>query len=819
VKAGRTTNIASIIPLLGAFVGAAVVLGLLAAGLVMPTVGAAGAITRTGVDMFDALPSEFTAATLSQQSKILDAKGNVIATPHDENRIIVPLDQVAPVMQKAQIAIEDSRFYEHGGVDVRGVVRALVSNASGAVNTSGGSTLTQQYVKLTLLDTALKAGDTQAAQAAVTQKGLAGITRKLQELKYSIQLEKEQTKDQILQGYMNIVYYGDQAYGVQAAAKHYFNKDAKDLNLPEAAMIAGLAQNPGTTDPVHNPDRALARRNVVLDRMHELGLITDKELTDAKAVTLDQMLKVTQAPTACQAAGDVYAYFCDYVIKWLEVDPSLEQALGKTVDERKAKIFGGGLTIQTTLDPDVAAHARDEVLKRVPKGNSYSIGAAAVTLDPATGAVRSMAQNTSYILNSKNFGETVVNYGVDTKFGGSGGFQFGSTEKAFTLVTALEKGLPINTNVNAKQASPNQAASYTNADFKNDACGVPKGAPAWNVRNDETAGGQMSITQATARSINTAFIALAAQVGVCNVQETETRMGLHRADGNPISKVGPSGIILGTQEVSPMTVASAYGSLANNGVHCTPIPVQSITGPDGKELPFDKPGAKNCKQVVDPEVSHGVANIMSAVLTGNGTAARSALNGGRVAAGKTGTTDKNNETWFVGYTPQLTTAVWVGTPLGNNQALDNIALPGGPYKTVFGASIAAPTWKAIMDFALAGQPNVGFPPPSDKVANGDKVNFSSVSGQSVDAARAYLESLGFAVNVGRQVTSNYRAGVVAYTDKTGTANRGETITLFISSGPSQPQQQQPPPPGNGGGGNNGNGNGNGNGGGGGGGPG
>jgi membrane peptidoglycan carboxypeptidase len=817
VKAGRTTNIASIIPLLGAFVGAAVVMGLLGAGLVMPTVGAAGAVTRTGVDMFDALPSEFTAASLSQQSKILDAKGNVIATPHDENRVIIPLDQVAPVMQKAQIAIEDSRFFEHGGVDMRGMVRALVSNASGAVNTSGGSTLTQQYVKLTLLDTALKAGDTQAAQAAVTQKGLAGVTRKLQELKYSIQLEKEQTKDQILQGYLNIVYYGDQAYGVQAAAKHYFNKDAKDLGLTEAALLAGLAQNPGTTDPVHNPDKALSRRNVVLDRMHELGLITDKDLTDAKAVTLDQMLKVTSAPTACQASGDVYAYFCDYVIKWLELDPSLEASLGKTVDERKAKIFGGGLTIQTTLDPDLATRAREEVLKRVPKGNSYTIGAAAVTLDPNTGAVKSMAQNTNYILGSKNFGETVVNWGVDTKYGGSGGFQFGSTEKAFTLVTALEKGLPINTNVNAKQASASQAASYTNADLP-DPCGVPKRAPAWNVRNDETAGGQMSITQATARSINTAFIALAGQVGVCNVQETETRMGLHRADGNPISKVGPSGIILGTQEVSPMTVASAYGSLAANGVHCTPIPVQGILGADGKELPFDKPGSKNCKQVVEANVAHGVANIMTAVLTGNGTGAASKLDGGRIAAGKTGTTDKNNETWFVGFTPQLTTAVWVGTPLGNSQALDNVALPGGPYKTVFGASIAAPTWKAIMNYALAGQPNVGFPAPTEQIANGDKVAIPSLSGQTIADATAYLESQGFTVTVGRRVNSNYRAGVVAYSNPAGTANRGSQITLFISAGPGaqpQPQQPQPPPPdGGGNNGNNGNGNGNGNGGGG-----
>ena len=174
---------------------------------------------------------------------------------------------------------------------------------------------------------------------------------------------------------------------------------------------------------------------------------------------------------------------------------------------------------------------------------------------------------------------------------------------------------------------------------------------------------------------------------------------------------------------------------------------------------------------------------MTSVLTGNGTGAKSALAGGRIAAGKTGTTDKNNETWFVGYTPQLTTAVWVGTPLGNSQALDNIALPGGPYKTVFGASIAAPTWKAIMDYALAGQPNVGFPAPSDKVSNGDKVDFGSVAGQTVANATAALQAQGFTVTVGRRVNSNYRPGLVAYTNPQGTANRGSQITLYISAGP------------------------------------
>jgi len=803
MRAGRTTNIASIIPLLGAFVGAAVVMGLLGAGLVMPSIGAAGAVTRTGVDMFDALPSEFTAATLSQQSKIVDAKGNVIATPHDENRIIVPLAQVAPVMQKAQVAIEDSRFYDHGGVDVRGVVRALVSNASGSVNTSGGSTLTQQYVKLTLLDTALKNKDTDAAQAATTQKGLAGVTRKLQELKYSIQLEKEQTKDQILQGYFNITYYGDRAYGVQAAAKHYFNKDAMDLNLPEAAMIAGLAQNPGTTDPVHFPDRAIARRNVVLDRMQELGLITAKESTDAKAAGFDKK-NVTSAPTACQAAGNDYAYFCDYVLKWLESDPSLEQALGKTVEDRRAKIFGGGLTIQTTIDPDITKAAREEVMSHTPKGNSYNIGSAAVTLDPNTGAVKAIAQNTDYVVDSKTFGETVVNWAVDTKYGGSGGFQFGSTEKAFALVTALEQHMPINSTVDAKAASSSSPASYTKADFPG-ACGL--GTKPWTVRNDEpVAAGPMTLTQATARSINTAFVALVSQVGACNVRDTENRMGLHRANGEPIEPYPPA-IILGAQEVSPMTVASAYGSLAHDGIHCTPIPVQGIIGADGKELPITKPGTSNCQQVVDPEVAHGVVSIMSSVLSpaANGTGSRSALAGGRPAAGKTGTSDGNNETWFVGYTPQLTTAVWVGTPLDNSTQLDDIDLPGGPYKVVFGASIAAPTWKAIMDRALAGQPNVDFPAPSDKIVNGDKVDIAGVAGQTVDIATSYLQSQGFTVTLGRRVYSNYRPGLVAATNPPdGQLNRGGTVTLYVSAGPSplqQPQPQQPADPGNGGPGN------------------
>jgi len=800
MHAGRTTNIASIISLLGAFLAAAVVMGLLAAGLVMPAVGAAGAAARSGVDVFDSLPTEFTSAPLSQQSRILAAGGEPLATPYEENRIIVPLANVAPIMRKAQVAIEDSRFYEHGGVDMRGVVRALASNVAGTT-VQGGSTLTQQYVKLLLQDTALKAGDKAAAEAAVTRSGLPGLTRKLQELKYSIQLEKDMTKDQILQGYFNLVYYGDQAYGVEAAARHYFGgKSAKDLTLPEAALIAGLAQNPGTTDPVRNPDRAQARRNVVLDRMYELGVIQAPEYTAAKAVPLGQMLKVTPAVSSCASAGE-NAYFCDYTMRYLLTDPSLNAALGATEEERKKKIYGGGLTIKTTLDVNAAQVARDEIQARVPSGNEAKIGAAAVSVDPTTGAVKAMAQNTKYNNNAKEApGETSINWAVDTKYGGSLGFQFGSTEKAFALVTALERGMPINSTVDAKAGGPDLQASYTNVEFPGDTSKCGLGNQTWKVKNDGLIGqGPISLIDATAKSVNTAFVQLVSQLGACTVRDTETRMGLLRSNGEPVHAL-PSAVTLGTDNVSPMTVASAYGSLGNNGIHCTPVPVSSILGPDQKPLPVPAPGQGNCKQVVDPDVAHGVASIMSNVLMSGGTASTSALANGRPAAGKTGTSDRNNETWFAGYTPQLSTAVWVGTPndLRNEQTLDNVCLKAakGPpcYPVVHGSSVAAPVWKDIMDRLLATTPAANFPAPSDKIVNGEQITFDDVSGQKVEDATAILQQQGFTTAVGRKVYSNYRPGIVAGTEPSGVANRGSLVTLLISAGPGGPQQQQQLPP-------------------------
>ena len=391
----RTTSIGGVISLLGAFLASALVLGLLAAGLVMPAVGATGALARSGVDVFNELPSEFTTDPLAQTSRILAADGTVIATPQEQNRTVVPLSKIAPIMRAAQVAIEDHRFYEHGGIDIQGTARAVISNLRNG-SSVGASSLTQQYVKISLQYSALNSGNEQAAAEAVKKDYM----RKLKELKYAITLEKKLTKDQILEGYLNLVYYGDRAYGVEAAAQHYFSVPASKLSLSQAALLAGLTQNPGTTDPVNFPQRSIARRNVVLDRMHELGRITDKQWQAAKKRTLKQDMRVSNPKSTCLASP--YPYWCDFIINYALAMPQL----GKTVEERKRTLYRGGVTITTTLDPKLQQYAQMEVTKKVPIGNNARIGAAAYVADPNTGQVMAFAQNTQYSLTKDADGET-----------------------------------------------------------------------------------------------------------------------------------------------------------------------------------------------------------------------------------------------------------------------------------------------------------------------------------------------------------------------------------------------------------------------------
>ena len=772
----QTSRIASVMSLLGGFVAVAMTMGLLTAGLVIPAVGVAGQATNNGIKLFNQMPSDFQMNPLAQQSRILAADGTTIGTPFNENRIVVPLNKIAPVMQHAQVAIEDERFYEHGGVDPRGLLRAISSNVMSG-GTQGASTLTQQYVKVAIQNQALAAGNKDAAANAVARSGMQGYVRKLQELKYAVTLEQKYSKQQILDGYLNLVYFGDQQYGVEAASLHYFGVHASQLTLPMAATLAGVVNAPGVTDPINNPEAATTRRNQVLGKMYQQGYISYKEYTDATNHDLKSDLKVTNISSSC--ASSKYPYFCYYVYDWLLGEPSL----GATRKEREAKLKGGGLTIQTSFDPKLAAILDKQIKAKVPVNNSAGIQSAAIVVQPGTGLVLASSQNTSYS-NNTGGGRTAINYTVPSNMGGGQGFTIGSTAKFFAVIDAVKNGWTMDSEINVPPMNGrDERGSYrefTNKDFPGE-CGLGR-SEIWKVPNSEEdeGSGPMSLEDATKMSVNVAFAQLVSQLGACNVRQTMIDFGLKQGNGEAVNKA-PSGIVLGSEPVTALDLANAYATIAADGKYCAPRPVKAIIDANGKQVKIT--GAQ-CKQLVSKDVARTVTKIFEGVLGKGGTAATSALANGRPAAGKTGTVDSATQSWFVGYTPQLTTAVWVGHA-DNEKPLKDVKIGNTFYKGyLYGGTLAAPIWKAVMDEALKGQPKTNFPEPSEAALNANRATVPNVVGQRPDNARSMLESAGFKVQEGSAQDSRMFAGRIAFTSPSSgsKAAKGSTVTMYPSTG-------------------------------------
>jgi membrane peptidoglycan carboxypeptidase len=765
---GRAHNVSAVLRLLFGFVVLSTVAGLLMAGLAIPAVGATGEAAKGGVNFFNDLPSEFTVSPLAQQSRILDADGRLIANPYDENRIIVPLKKISKNMQNAQIAIEDARFYKHGGLDMRGFSRAMISNLQGG-DVQGASTLTQQFVKITLQENALKKGDKSAAKAATSKT----YSRKLQELKYALNVEENFTKDQILEGYLNLVYYGDQAYGVEAAALNYFGVSASKLTLVQAALLAGVVQQPTAFNPVLNPKAAEARRNVVLDRMQTLGLATAKDVTAAKKVPVKKMIKKQPVKGVCHRSPQ--PYFCAFVLEYLQKSPQMA-VLGKTPADRLKTINQGGLTIRTTLKPAIQKAAQKEITKAVPIGNKQNLGAAATILEPGTGKILAMAQ-------ASDFEKVQTNINVDQKYGGGQyGYQFGSTAKMFGLVTALEKGMPLNGAIKVPFADGKKAYEFKQDSLFKSKCGGSR--PFWPVKNDYAAGGKMmTLGEGIAKSINTWAAELVIQVGPCDVRDTMTAMGLHKGDGKPIDPY-VSDITLGSGTTNPMSLANAYATLAASGKRCEPYAITSITTSDKKSIKVPGP---QCKQAIPADVANGATELLKGTLE-FGTAKGNWDVNARPAAGKTGTTEKHNQSWFVGYTKQLATAVWIGNVKVANNKGRTYSLNGkcfgeyGCIRQVFGGTVSAPVWSKIMRAASKGMPVKDFPAPSAKMRNGDLLPLPDVIGASVSQAQSRLGNAGFDSFVAGTVASSSPAGTIAYTNPSGSAFPGSKIALYVSTG-------------------------------------
>lgn len=423
------------------FLGVSVLAGAVMAGIALPAVGAFGLAAKGSVQGFDEIPDNLKSPALSQRTTILDSQGDQIATVYSRDRTVVDLKDISPYMQKAIVAIEDSRFYQHGAIDLKGVLRAVNQNAQNGGVAQGASTLTQQLVKNYFVE---EAGDDPTKVAQATQQTLG---RKIRELKYAIQLEEKLGKKKILENYLNITFFGEQAYGIEAAAQRYFSKPAKNLNLQQSALLAGIVQSPSRYDPVNDEAEATKRRNTVLQRMAEVHDISQQEADAAKKKKLG--LHVSQPKNGCITAVKGASFFCKYVENVFLTDP----VFGKTKEER-AKIWNqGGLTIRTTLDPQSQESIQASLKSHVYK--SDKVAAAATLVQPGTGKILGMGQSKPYGYG-KN--ETEYNYSVNYGMGGSNyGFPTGSTFKPFVAAAALEQGLPATRSTRRRTRCPTPA--------------------------------------------------------------------------------------------------------------------------------------------------------------------------------------------------------------------------------------------------------------------------------------------------------------------------------------------------------------------------
>ncbi|MFJ5977690.1 transglycosylase domain-containing protein [Pseudarthrobacter oxydans] len=690
------------------FLAASAMCGVLAASLVVPAVAAAGFGVSNSIGFFDSLPEELTVQPPSQSTKVLTSDGQPIATFFAENRVRIPLDQMSPHIKDAIIAIEDSRFYEHAGIDPQGIVRALVSNLTQG-GQQGASTITQQYVTNVVNEARLS----QDRPDEVILSGQKDVGDKLREMKLAIALEKKFTKEQILEGYLNIVFFNSDAYGIEAASRYFFSTTAKDLTLPQAALLAGLVNSPTFYNPAINPDKSIVRRNQVLSEMLLQGKITQAQHDEAVATPIE--LKISPERQGCAYAA-MAPYFCDYISHLILNNP----AYGPSLIERQRKLYRGGLTIVTTLDSRLQAAAQAQV-DGTAGPNPDRWGAALVTVQPGTGKILAMAQNTVFLPEPGKF-DTHLNFNVDAKdpqgndLNGAGGFQPGSTMKPFTFAEWLNEGKSLTAEVDAsRRVYP--------LDFPwRSSCGKVMGAYSTAQNNPQLGAAddlqnaeegfyrKMPINYGLYNSINTATFATAAQLDFCGIQKMVDAVGLHSGlDGAPIN-MHQLGNLLGAIGVAPLHLANAFATFANDGRYCSPIALVDVKDATGGNLPAQP---VECRDAVKPDVARGVNNVLQDVLVkGSGVWINPKTHDKFPVAAKTGTSNNNGSTWIVGYTTGVATASFFGDALeGQKRAGQNVTINGTFYPRLDGYMIAGPQWANYMLQAAPLYPTNPFPPP------------------------------------------------------------------------------------------------------------
>ena len=753
------------------------VAGVLSVAILAPIAAVAGVAGTTGVGMFEGLPAYIKPVNASQASVVYalkDGKPVQIAEFYHENRIEIPFEDISPNLINAVVAVEDPRFYEHGGVDIISLLRATLTNLATFGDGPGASTITMQYVRQSQVEAANLSGDA-AAIAAATE---VSVARKLREIRLAIALEKEVSKQDILAGYLNLVFLGNQINGVETASEYYFGIPAKKLNVPQAALLAAMLKSPNDYKPdeAKNLERAIGRRNYVLQAMADEGYITQAQADAYKESPIQT--NITRSKQGCEA-NQVTAYFCDYTVWTIRNSPEF----GVTQEDRELLLRRGGLEIYTTLDLDVQQAAYTATMEQLPPDNEWAFGTASVSVEVGTGRVLAMVQNRLFDQSDNPpVGSTSVNYNTDKPYGGSSGFQTGSIYKVFTLAEWLKNGYTLGDHVDGR--------IYTGEDVDLD--GTPDKVKIWNVEKDFRAscGGvvglwevnnsgdhtidDISVRQAVVTSQNTAFAAMASKLDLCAIRDTAQAFGVHRADGNELLYV-PSAI-LGTNEIAPLTMAAAYAGISNNGLACSAVGIDRVVlRKTREELPVPQ---TVCNQAVQPDIAHAMIDAMRGVISG-GTGAAANPSDGTPLAGKTGTTDNRLHTWMAGFSSKVATVTWVGNVSG---------LTSQSSKSVNGRAVSTirhSVWKEIMKEVDKHYTGEAFPSALPRYLDATMLSVPNILGYEVESAKAALltSELNVAISE-KEIASSLPAGTVAATTPEfgESVPRGSIITVYISSG-------------------------------------
>ncbi len=673
------------------------VAGLLVAAAVTPVVALSSLGAANTITVFENLPGYLDIAPLSQKSNVYATENDgtpvLLASFYDQNRIEVDWDKISPYVRDAVIAGEDPRYYEHGGVDAQGTLRAVVTTALGGV-TQGGSSITQQYVKNVRVQKCEREPDDQLRMQCYDAVTATTPDRKIKEMRLAIGVEKKFPKNDILLQYLNITGFGGTVYGIEAAANYYFSTTAAQLTLPQATSLVAIVNNPAKFR-LDNPGSEAngdangyavnkARRDYILREMLRYQKITEAEFRAAVDTPIQPAIK--EPSTGCQTAGGS-AYFCDYVTHLLRNDP----VFGEDDATRLQNFRRGGYDVYTTLDLDLQRAAEVTMAANVPmEYPGWDVGSVITSVQVGTGRVLAMAQNKRYsqdpTVQATSATYTGVNYSTDYAEGGSSGFQPGSTYKVFTLAEWLKTGHQLNERVDS--------ARQANWGTFNDSCRGPQNYDSqnWNPKNDAGESGRnYSALESTLGSINTGFIGMAKKLDLCGIRQTAEAFGVHRADGNPL--VQTAAAVIGTNEVAPLTMAVAFAGIANRGVTCSPIAIERIVGADGADVPVPE---SVCSASVDQTVAAGIVYAMRRVMT-DGTAQQSW--GGTAPRvpliGKTGTTDGGKDTWMAGASSKVATVAAVVSVTGEARQR-SISFASGP-----AATARHRMWPAVMSVANA----------------------------------------------------------------------------------------------------------------------